>query len=150
MLSVPSIFNMFYPQICSETWHPAGMPYISLSFLTYSPTFVWAHKIQQFERHFYCEQIHYHQSICGNAILFLKDNSQVLLANKILDIFSKAFGRRLNIKKYELLAIKDGSIDSISNIPIKTVITYLGIKIVKNETQRCAVNFDSVIEKIKK
>ena len=50
----------------------------------------------------------------------------------------------------ELLALKNCIASSISNIPVKDSVTYLGIKINKNQNARCSLNFDPIIGKVQK
>lgn len=64
--------------------------------------------------------------------------------------FSKASGLYLNVNKCELLAVKDSVTRSISNIPVKDTVTYLGISINKDQRTRGTFNFTSVIEKVKR
>ncbi len=54
------------------------------------------------------------------------------------------------MNKCELLSLKQCDLPSICGIPIKNEVTYLGIKIVKDEERRCELNFSPVIDKTKK
>jgi len=73
--------------------------------------------------------------LADDTTLFLKDAGEIPLALKIVHTFSKASGLYLNINKCELMSLKNRNLLSICNIPIKDEITYLGIKIVKNEEE---------------
>ncbi len=88
--------------------------------------------------------------LADDTTLFLRESSQIPIAIDIIKQFSKASGLSLNLKKCELLAIKDCSVETISSIPIKNSVTYLGIIIDKNESQRCHNNFTSIVDKTKK
>lgn len=88
--------------------------------------------------------------LADDTTLFLKDSSQVPLAIDIIEAFSKASGLRLNLKKCELLALKDCNVELIANIPVKSSVNYLGIMIDKNEPQRCKNNLTPMVEKMKK
>ncbi|KPP69395.1 hypothetical protein Z043_111857, partial [Scleropages formosus] len=58
-------------------------------------------------------------------------------------------GLCLNLKKCELLALKDCPATSISGIPVKERINYLGIQISKDSLDRIAVYFNVMIDKTK-
>ena len=88
--------------------------------------------------------------LADDTTLFLKNSSQVSLAISLIDHFTKASGLRLNLKKCESLPIKSCYTNLISNIQVKNSVTYLGIIIDKNESQRCANNFNPIIDKTKK
>ncbi len=47
-------------------------------------------------------------------------------------------------------SLKQCDLPSICGIPIKNEVTYLGIKIVKDEERRCELNFSPVIDKNQK
>lgn len=85
-----------------------------------------------------------------DTTLFLKDASQVSVAIDIIKSFSNASGLCLNITKCELLALKICNVSSISNIPVKDSVTYLGITINKNQSTRCSLNFNPIIGKVQK
>lgn len=88
--------------------------------------------------------------LADDTTLFLRNSSQVPLAISLMELFSRASGLHLNLKKCELLAIKDCDVDSIANIPIKNSVVYLGVTIDKRDSHRCLVNFSPIIEKTKK
>ncbi len=48
------------------------------------------------------------------------------------------------------MSLKQCDLPSIFGFPIKNEVTYLGIKIVKDEERRCELNFSLVIDKTKK
>ncbi len=54
------------------------------------------------------------------------------------------------MNKCELMSLKQCDLPSICGIPIKNEVTYLGIKIVKDEERRCELNFSPIIDKTKK
>ncbi len=88
--------------------------------------------------------------LADDTTLFLKDAEEIPKAIIIISIFSKASGLHLNMNKCELLSLKQCDLPSICGIPIKNEVTYLGIKIVKDEERRCELNFSPVIDKTKK
>lgn len=53
----------------------------------------------------------------------------------------------LNVKKCELIAVKECSVASYCNIPVKTEVKYLGIIISKNQQNRSSFNFSPIIQK---
>lgn len=85
--------------------------------------------------------------LADDTTLFLKNKSQIPIAINIINSFSKASGLYLNIKKCELLPIKNCTDSFISEIPIKNEINYLGIIINKDKNTRCSLNFNPLIEK---
>lgn len=88
--------------------------------------------------------------LADDTTLFLNDASQIPHALKLIESFSKASGLYLNIKKCELMAIKNCNVPIICNIPVKDQITYLGIVINKDQKTRCKLNFDPLILKTQK
>ena len=56
----------------------------------------------------------------------------------------------LNINKCDLFPLKDNDLAEISGIPVNEEVTYLGIRICKNQIDRVALNFNPLIEKIRK
>lgn len=88
--------------------------------------------------------------LADDTTLFLKDASQVPIAIKTIELFSAASGLCLNLKKCELFSLKESDTSQVCSIPIKDKITYLGITIMKNEEERCTVNFNVISDKTKK
>lgn len=88
--------------------------------------------------------------LADDTTLFLKDASQVSIAISAIKIFSKASGLHLNINKCELLPLKNCNCTSISDIPVKDSVTYLGITINKNQETRSLTNFNPLIDNIQK
>uniref|UniRef100_A0A9J8BAW3 Reverse transcriptase domain-containing protein n=1 Tax=Cyprinus carpio carpio TaxID=630221 RepID=A0A9J8BAW3_CYPCA len=88
--------------------------------------------------------------LADDTVLFLKDASQVAVALETLEPFSKASGLRLNINKCELLPVGHCLESLICNIPVRESITYLGVKIIKDDKIRCPSNFLPIIEKTRK
>lgn len=62
-------------------------------------------------------------------------------------VFSRASGSDLNINKCELMAIKECSSGSISNIHVKNEVRYLGVIMTKNQQRRTCLNLDAIIQK---
>lgn len=79
--------------------------------------------------------------------LFLKNSLQVDTAIKCTEIFSKASGLCLNLKKCELFALKECAVSSINSIPVKEKVNYLGIVVTKNHQERGDLNFNPMIKK---
>ncbi len=88
--------------------------------------------------------------LADDTVLFLKDASQVAVALKTLEPFSKVSGLRLNINKCELLPVGNCLESLICNIPVRESVTYLGIKIIKDDKIRCPSNFLPISEKTRK
>ncbi len=88
--------------------------------------------------------------LADDTTLFLNDASQVPLALRLIESFSRASGLCLNINKCELMSIKHCGVSSICNIPVKDQVTYLGIVINKDQKTRCKLNFDPLIVKSQK
>ncbi len=88
--------------------------------------------------------------LADDTTLFLNDASQVPLALRLIESFSRASGLCLNINKCELMSIKHCGVPSICNIPVKDQVTYLGIVINKDQKTRCKLNFDPLIVKSQK
>ena len=88
--------------------------------------------------------------LADDTTIFLKDSTQVPHALNIISVFSKASGLFLNVNKCELMAVKDSDTRSISNIPVKDTIIYLGISITKDQKSRNDLNFTPYIEKAQK
>lgn len=88
--------------------------------------------------------------LADDTTLFLKDASQVSMAINTIKIFSKASGLYLNINKCELLPLKNCNYTTISDIPVKDSVTYLGIIINKNQEIRGSLNVNPLIETVQK
>lgn len=89
--------------------------------------------------------------LADDTTLFLQDKEQIQNAVDCLEVFSNVSGLKLNINKCELFPLKDGAHDmEINGMPIKDIITYLGIKICKNQKERVALNFIPILDNIKK
>lgn len=74
--------------------------------------------------------------LADDTTLFLKDENQISLAIKEISTFSKAYGLSLNLKKCELMAIKNCSLSSIEGIPTRKEVVYLGINITKERKKK--------------
>ena len=88
--------------------------------------------------------------LADDTTLFLKNASQVPIAIHTIDLFSAASGLRLNLKKCDLFPLKNCDESLVYNISVKNKVTYLGITIVKSQTDRCSENFDLIIDKTRK
>lgn len=87
--------------------------------------------------------------LADDTALFLKDHHQVQIALNVVEVFSKASGLCLNLRKCELLPINNCNLQLVANIPIKQSVTYLGIVISKDQSSRCNINFDPILKKTK-
>ncbi len=74
--------------------------------------------------------------LADDTSLFLKNASQISVAINRISVFSRASGLHLNLSECELLPLKNCNSTSISNIPVKESVTYLGITINKNTSNR--------------
>ncbi len=61
-------------------------------------------------------------------------------------------GLKGNITKWDLFALKEKSdnLNEICGISIRNIVSYSGIKICQNQKERVELNFNRLIEKIKK
>ncbi len=101
--------------------------------------------IQLAERELKCCQL------ADDTTIFLNNEKEVKKAIDCLDAFSMVSGLKVNINKCNLFALKDkpNDLTEIDGIGIRDVISYLGIKICRNQ-KRVDLNFDPLIENIKK
>lgn len=88
--------------------------------------------------------------VADDTTLFLKDPAQIPKAINLVNQFSKASGLCLNIQKCELMSIKSSNDSFLYDIPLKNEVNYLGIVITKDNTSRCQLNFDPIIDKTRK
>ncbi len=88
--------------------------------------------------------------LADDTALFLKNPTQVHQAIKTIQLFSNASGLYLNIKKCEILDLKNSSLLSLDGIPVKKDVNYLGVVISQNERDRVSLNFNPAFEKIKR
>ncbi len=85
--------------------------------------------------------------LADDTTLFLRDASQIHIPINYRKLFSQASGLNLYISKCELMSIKDCTVPTIYNNPVKSEITYLSIVIATNQDKRCTLNFDMDIIK---
>ena len=85
--------------------------------------------------------------LADDTTLFLKDANQIPISINVIQSFSKASDLFLNIKKCELMAVKDCVTPSYYGIPVKEELTYLGITITKDQKSRGLLNFNPLIKK---
>ncbi|OOO00292.1 MAG: hypothetical protein ATN35_08065 [Epulopiscium sp. Nele67-Bin004] len=78
--------------------------------------------------------------LADDSTIFLKSSVQIPLVIKRIEIFSKASGLHLNLKKCELMAIHDHSIIDLYEIPVKKEVKYLGVVITKENKARVDLN----------
>ena len=67
-----------------------------------------------------------------------------------MNAFSHVSGLSLNIRKCELFVLKRYDLNSVCNIHVKDVITYLGITVSKDQKERANLNLSPIVEKIGK
>uniref|UniRef100_A0A8C2B6N7 Reverse transcriptase domain-containing protein n=1 Tax=Cyprinus carpio TaxID=7962 RepID=A0A8C2B6N7_CYPCA len=79
--------------------------------------------------------------LADDTTIFLRNASQIPLAIELIRGFSQASGLKLNLKKCELLAVKDCDVSNIYDIPVKDQVTHLGIIITKDQNTRSPLNF---------
>lgn len=88
--------------------------------------------------------------LADDAAIFLKDELQVQKVLECLDDFSEMSGLCLNRKKCVLFPLRDDvSMTELGGIPVKDRVTYLGIDICKNQSDRVNNNFLPLIPKVK-
>ena len=91
--------------------------------------------------------------LADDTTIFLKKNGkEVKKAIECLKTFSEVSGLTVNIGKCDLFALKEKPKDllEIGGIPIKDVVSYLGIKICKNQKERANMNLDPLVKKWKR
>uniref|UniRef100_A0A8C1T8V9 Reverse transcriptase domain-containing protein n=1 Tax=Cyprinus carpio TaxID=7962 RepID=A0A8C1T8V9_CYPCA len=76
--------------------------------------------------------------LADDTTIFLSDSSEVPLALNIINNFSK------------FSQLKNNNLSTVCNIPVKSMVNYLGIKISKNTDAMVNSNFIPVIEKMQK
>ncbi len=74
---------------------------------------------------------------------FPQNENQIPIAIKVIKEFSEASGVHLNVMKCELFVVKECSVASHCNIPVK----YIGILISKNQLNRSTLNCIPIIPK---
>lgn len=85
--------------------------------------------------------------LADDTTIFLKKWRKVKKALDSLNVFL-----RINVKKFDLFPLKNKPLDlnKICEIPVKEVIAYLGIKIVKNQEERAKLHFIPLMEQMDK
>lgn len=84
-----------------------------------------------------------------DTTLFLKNEQQIPLALHLVNMFSKASGLYLNLKKCEMLTLHEFPLQSLFNIQIKEEVKYLGIVISREKVTMENKNVWNNIEKCK-
>jgi len=87
--------------------------------------------------------------LADDTTIFVRDSLEIKRVIDCLNSFSLVSGLKLNLNKCELFPLKNCELLDINGIPVKKVITYLGIKICKDEKERGQLNFQSVVKKVK-
>ncbi len=88
--------------------------------------------------------------LADDRTIFLCDSSAVPLALNSMNNFSKFSGLNLNLSKCEILHLKNNNLSTVCNIPVKSMVNYLGIKISKNTDAMVNSNVIPVIKKCKR
>ncbi len=88
--------------------------------------------------------------LADDTTIFLRDRYEISKAIECIDEFSQVSGLKMNLNKSVLLPIKGNDLSELNGIPVKNTVTYLGVHIDKNETNRCSLNFDPIIQQITK
>ena len=88
--------------------------------------------------------------LADDTTIFLRNASQIPPAIELIRGFSQASGLKLNLRKCELMAVKECDVSTICDIPVKEQVTYLGTIITKDHNTRSLINFSPIIEKTKK
>ena len=90
--------------------------------------------------------------LADDTTIFLQNEGEMEKVLQCLNVFSQVSGLRINIKKCDLFPLKDKPADltEICEIPVKDVVSYLGIKICKNQEERAKLNFIPLLERMGK
>ena len=87
--------------------------------------------------------------LADDTTIFIKNSNQIPKILKTIDLFSKASGLKLNLKKCELLPIRNSTLTTVHNIPVKSVVKYLGIHITKDKDSLANLNIWNNLDKCK-
>lgn len=69
--------------------------------------------------------------LADDPTIFLRNASQISPAIELIKGFSQASGLKLNLRKCELMAVKECNVPTICDIPVKDQVSYLGAIITK-------------------
>lgn len=78
--------------------------------------------------------------LVDDTTIFMKQLTEVPKIIQAVKTFSSASGLTLNLNNCELMSIHQSDLTEAYNIPIKSAVTYLGIHISKNPTERENLN----------
>lgn len=87
--------------------------------------------------------------LADDTTIFMKNINQIPKILQTIELFSKASGLNLNLKKCELLPIHNSPHSSFCNIPIKNTVKYLGIHITKDYNSLSTLNICDNLVKCK-
>lgn len=87
--------------------------------------------------------------LADDTTIFLNNLNEIPKILQIIEQFSKASGLKLNLKKCEILPLKDCTLSSAFSIPIKSSVKYLGMHITKNRTDLEKLNIWEKMQKCK-
>lgn len=85
-----------------------------------------------------------------DTVLFLKNEHMIPLAINQINMFSKASGLTLNLRKCEILPVHNCRLKSIVSIPVKNEVKYLGLVITKNSADQENANIITRLNDVKK
>ncbi len=142
------LMNGTTPRVFLERGIRQGCPISPFLFLLVTQTMTLYinkynfHGIRILEREIKCCQL------ADDTTIFVRDSLEVKNVIDCLNKFSLVSGLKLNLNKCELFPLKNCQFIDINGIPVKNVVTYLGIKIYKDEKERGQLNFQSVLQKI--
>ncbi len=99
-----------------------------------------------FDKEIKCSQL------ADDTTIFLRSEREIDEALRCLDMFSSVSGLIVNINKCELFPLKDISdgVVELCGIPVKNQVSYLGIKICRNQKEIIDLNYLSLIDKVQK
>lgn len=78
--------------------------------------------------------------LADDTTIFMKHLTETPKIIQAINTFSNASGLKLNLNKCELMPIHQSDLTEAYNIPIRSVVKYLGIHISKNPTERENLN----------
>uniref|UniRef100_A0A3B3H9P1 Reverse transcriptase domain-containing protein n=1 Tax=Oryzias latipes TaxID=8090 RepID=A0A3B3H9P1_ORYLA len=87
--------------------------------------------------------------LADDTAIFMKDSHQIPDIIQTVDFFSKASGLKLNLSKCELLPVHHSDQSVLHNIPVRTVVKYLGVHISKDSKTMEEMNLWKTLEKCK-
>lgn len=87
--------------------------------------------------------------LADDTTIFLKNDLEISKAINCITEFSSVSGLKMNVNKSVLFPIKTCSLTELHGIPVKHIVTYLGVIINKDKNERSVLNFQPIINKTK-